>query len=103
MFHKDFDKVLKLVNMKLPVMLTVGAGSGKNFMLEQVSNALNLSFYYTSTITQEYKLTGFIDGGGKFHETEFYKAFTQGGVFMLDEIDEHTKRIDIRPAFEEQR
>lgn len=86
-FHKMFDKVLKLVDMNLPVMLTGGAGAGKNFMLEQVSNALGLDFYYTSTITQEYKLTGFIDGGGKYHETEFYKAFTQGGVFILDEID----------------
>lgn len=87
LFHKEFEKVLKLVNMNLPVMLTGGAGAGKNFMLEQVSDALGLDFYYTSTITQEYKLTGFIDGGGKYHETEFYKAFTQGGVFMLDEID----------------
>ena len=86
-FHKDFEKILKLVNMNLPVMLTGGAGAGKNFMLEQVANALGLDFYYTSTITQEYKLTGFIDGGGNYHETEFYKAFTQGGVFMLDEID----------------
>lgn len=86
-FHKMFEKVLKLVDMNLPVMLTGGAGAGKNFMLEQVANALGLDFYYTSTITQEYKLTGFIDGGGKYHETEFYKAFTQGGVFMLDEID----------------
>ena len=86
-FHKMFDKVLKLVDMNLPVMLTGGAGAGKNFMLEQVANALGLDFYYTSTITQEYKLTGFIDGGGKYHETEFYKAFTQGGIFMLDEID----------------
>lgn len=86
-FHKMFEKVLKLVNMNLPVMLTGGAGAGKNFMLEQVAEAMNMSFYYTSTITQEYKLTGFIDGGGKFHETEFYKAFTQGGIFMLDEID----------------
>lgn len=86
-FHKDFEKVLKLVNLNLPVMLTGGAGAGKNFMLEQVADALNLDFYYTSTITQEYKLTGFIDGNGTYHKTEFYEAFTNGGVFMLDEID----------------
>ena len=86
-FHEQFENILKLVNMELPVMLTGGAGSGKNYMLEQVSEAMELPFYYTSTITQEYKLTGFIDGGGKFHETEFYKAFTGGGIFMLDEID----------------
>jgi MoxR-like ATPase len=24
---------------------------------------------------------------GKYHETEFYRAFTKGGLFMLDEID----------------
>lgn len=86
-FHEKFEDVLKIVDMNLPLMLTGGAGSGKNFMLEQVSQALELDFYYTSTITQEYKLTGFIDGGGTYHETEFYKAFTKGGIFMLDEID----------------
>lgn len=87
LYHEQFENVLKLVKMKLPVMLTGGAGTGKNFMMEQVAEALDLGFYYTSTITQEYKLTGFIDGGGSYHETEFYKAFTEGGVFMLDEID----------------
>lgn len=86
-FHEQFENVLKLVSMNLPVMLTGGAGTGKNYMMEQVAEALNLGFYYTSTITQEYKLTGFIDGGGTYHETEFYKAFTEGGLFMLDEID----------------
>ena len=85
--HNTFPKILKLVTMGLPVMLTGGAGAGKNHMLEQVSKALELDFYYTSTINQEYKLTGFIDGGGTFHETEFYNAFSKGGVFMLDEID----------------
>jgi MoxR-like ATPase len=38
-------------------------------------------------VTQEYKITGFIDAHGNYHETEFYKAFKNGGVFMLDEID----------------
>lgn len=86
-YHKQFENVLKLVDLNIPVMLTGGAGSGKNYLVEQVSKALNLSFYYTSSITQEYKLTGFIDGAGKFHETEFFKAFTSGGIFMLDEVD----------------
>ncbi len=85
--HYMFEDILKLVKIGLPVMLTGGAGAGKNHTLLQISEALGLSFYYTSSITQEYKLTGFIDGAGKFHETEFFKAFTQGGVFMLDEID----------------
>lgn len=46
-----------------------------------------MNFYFTNSVQQEYKLTGFIDAGGVYHETEFYKAFTNGGLFFLDEID----------------
>lgn len=87
--HKIFPKVCKLINMKKPVMLTGPAGTGKNFMVEQIADALDLNFYYSSTITQEYKLTGFIDGNGVYQETELYRAMTDenGGLFFLDEID----------------
>ena len=63
------------------------AGSGKNILAQQVAKALGLDFYYCSTITQEYKLEGFIDAGGVYHETELYRAFKNGGLFMLDEMD----------------
>lgn len=63
------------------------AGTGKNFTLEQISWELGLEFYFTNSVQQEYKLTGFIDAGGTYHETEFYKAFKNGGIFFLDEMD----------------
>lgn len=85
--HEKFDFILNAVNADIPVMLTGGAGAGKNYTLEQVADALDLPFYMSNAVTQEYKLTGFIDAGGRYHETPFYKAFTSGGLFMLDEID----------------
>lgn len=85
--HEKFDKVLNLVNADIPVFLTGGAGTGKNVICKQIAKALDLEFYFTNAVTQEYKLTGFIDANGHFHETQFYKAFTEGGLFMLDEID----------------
>lgn len=85
--HEKFDKVLNLVNADIPVFLTGGAGTGKNVICKQVAKALDLEFYFTNAVTQEYKLTGFIDANGTYHETQFYKAFTEGGLFMLDEID----------------
>lgn len=85
--HEKFDTVLKFVANKEPVFLTGPAGSGKNFLCKQVAKALGLDFYFTNAVTQEYKLTGFTDAMGNFQETQFYKAFTQGGLFMLDEID----------------
>ena len=86
-FHSEFENILKIVDKNIPLMLTGPAGSGKNFTLEQTAKALGLDFYFTNAITQEYKLTGFIDANGTYHETEFFKAFTKGGLFFLDEVD----------------
>lgn len=85
--HDKFETVLKFVANDEPVFLTGPAGSGKNVLCKQVAEALGLKFYFTNAVTQEYKLTGFTDAMGNYQETQFYKAFTQGGLFMLDEID----------------
>ena len=85
--HKKFETVLKFVANDEPVYLTGPAGSGKNVICKQVAETLGLDFYFTNAVTQEYKLTGFTDANGVFHESQFYKAFVNGGLFMLDEMD----------------
>lgn len=85
--HEKFETVLKFVANDEPVFLTGPAGSGKNVICKQVAEALGLNFYFSNAVTQEYKLTGFTDANGTYHATQFYKAFTEGGVFMLDEMD----------------
>lgn len=85
--HEKFGEVLNLVNADIPVFLTGAAGTGKNVLCKQVAEALGLEFYFSNAVTQEYKITGFIDANGTFHETQFYQAFTKGGLFMLDEMD----------------
>ena len=85
--HDKFETVLKFVANDEPVFLTGPAGSGKNVICKQVAEALGLKFYFTNAVTQEYKLTGFTDAMGTYQPTQFYKAFTEGGVFMLDEMD----------------
>ena len=85
--HEQFDTVLQLVGNDIPVFLTGPAGSGKNVICKQVAKALGLKFYFSNAVTQEYKLTGFTDANGRYQPTQFFKAFTEGGIFMLDEID----------------
>lgn len=85
--HEKYQLIKTCIENDIPVYLAGPAGSGKNFTLEQISWELGLDFYFTNSVQQEYKLTGFIDAGGVFHETEFYKAFKNGGIFFLDEID----------------
>lgn len=73
----------------IPVYLAGPAGSGKNHTVEQIADELGWEFYFSNSVQQEYKLTGFIDAGGKYHETEFYKVCTSDKdcVFFLDEMD----------------
>ena len=85
--HEKFEQVLKIINANIPVFMTGGAGTGKNVIAKQVAESLGLEFYFTNAVTQEYKLTGFIDANGTFQETQFFKAFTKGGLFFLDEMD----------------
>ena len=85
--HEMFDLVYSFVANNEPVFLVGPAGSGKNFLCDQVANALNIPFYFSNALTQEYNLTGFTDANGCYHATQFYEAFTKGGLFMLDEMD----------------
>lgn len=85
--HEKFDTIVKFVANNIPVYLTGPAGTGKNVLCKQVAKALGLKFYFTNAVTQEYQLKGFTDALGNYQETQFYKAFKNGGLFMLDEMD----------------
>lgn len=87
--HDKYEEIKTCLECGLPVYLAGPAGSGKNHTVEQVAKELGWNFYFSNSVQQEYKLTGFIDAGGEFHETEFYKACTDENecVFFLDEMD----------------
>jgi len=86
-YHEKFEQILSQVQLDEPIMLIGPAGSGKNVAISQVAEALGKHMYYTNNASNEFKLTGFIDAGGNYRDTEFYKAFKNGGIFFLDEID----------------
>lgn len=87
--HEKYETIKMCLQSNIPVYLAGPAGSGKNHTVEQIAEELGWDFYFSNSVQQEYKLTGFIDAGGKFHETEFYKACTSENpcVFFLDEMD----------------
>lgn len=85
--HKEYELIKTCIRTDIPVYLVGEAGTGKNFTLQAIAEELQMEFYFTNSVQQEYKITGFIDAGGVYHETEFYKAFTHGGLFFLDELD----------------
>ncbi len=85
--HASFEPVAHAIAHDVPVYLYGPAGSGKNVLVEQVALAFGLDFHFMGCVTDEYKLAGFVDAGGTYHPTEFYRAFKNGGIFFLDEFD----------------
>jgi len=87
--HNQFESILNVANERLHIWLTGTAGAGKTQVCEQVSKALNLPFYSLSVCAQttESKLLGYNDANGNFVSTIFFEAYKNGGIFLLDEID----------------
>lgn len=87
--HDKYEEIKCCLQCGIPVYLAGPAGSGKNHTVEQIAKELGWNFYFSNSVQQEYKLTGFIDAGGCFHETEFYKACNDEKecIFFLDEMD----------------
>ena len=86
-FHANFDDICNRIARGSWVYLFGPTGSGKNVMAEQIARALGLEFHYQAHTLDRFELTGFIDANGHYQPTEFYKAYTEGGLFMLDELD----------------
>lgn len=89
--HAIFDEVNAYLNSDDPsdraVYLFGPAGSGKNVICEQLARENGIDFYYTNSVMDATELEGYRDAAGVYHETEFYRAFVNGGLFMLDEAD----------------
>ena len=85
--HERFTDLLTVLAGGESAFLYGPAGSGKNHIVIDVAKELGLPFHYANSVQSVYELAGFIDAGGKYQETEFYRAFSGGGVFMLDEVD----------------
>tara|TARA_B110000495_G_C22976656_1_gene573716 strand:- start:151 stop:1251 length:1101 start_codon:yes stop_codon:yes gene_type:complete len=89
MQHYLFPDLLTLVSCRIHVFLSGPAGSFKTTAAEQVAKALELEYSAISVCGQTgaHSLLGYQDAQGHYVTTEFRKRYEQGGIFLLDEID----------------
>jgi SpoVK/Ycf46/Vps4 family AAA+-type ATPase len=85
--HKNFPLLIQYLSAGVHVWLAGPAGSGKTSAVEAAAKALGLTFYFNGAIDTEYKLSGFVDAQGRIVSTAFRKAYTEGGVYLFDEVD----------------
>jgi hypothetical protein len=81
MIARDFE------GNRLGCMLVGPAATGKSYSGRQAAKALGIPFYFQGTALESYDLVGFVDANGTYHETQFVKAFRDGGAFLADEGD----------------
>lgn len=91
--HAKFVDVLKRVEAKIPVLLVGPAGSGKTHLASQVAEALDLPFSFNSMsegVSESHLLGRMLPdakGVWQYQPSPFVKAYRDGGVHLLDEID----------------
>lgn len=87
--HKELPRLLYLLSKRLHVYLWGPPGGGKSHAAKQAAQALNLEYGYISLNPQtpESRLLGFTDATGIYRDTPFYRAYKEGGVFCIDELD----------------
>jgi cobaltochelatase CobS len=87
--HKNFPLLLVAMKAHIPVWLFGDTGSGKTTAAELAAEALKLPFRLISVCptTTKSELFGYKDANGTYHPTAFREIFENGGVFLIDEID----------------
>lgn len=87
--HKLFPKCLYIVNAGHHLYLWGPPGSGKSHIARQIAEALDRTYGYISLnpMTPDSRLVGFVDANGVIRETDFIRAYRDGGIYCVDEAD----------------
>ncbi|WP_394772195.1 AAA family ATPase [Mucilaginibacter sp.] len=93
--HNMFEEILTVLSADIHIYLYGPAGTGKTQCAENAALALGKKFACVSVCAQSTKsdLLGFIDANGNYIRTLFRDTFENGGVFLIDEIDNGNPNI----------
>lgn len=87
--HAMYGKIAKVIAKRQHVYLVGPAGTGKSTIPAQIAKQLGLEFSAMSCGTTDAKFdyVGYRDGNGVLHSTLFRQRYENGGVMLLDEMD----------------
>lgn len=87
--HFLYPLLAHYVGVRQHVYLWGAPGAGKSYVARQVANALGLEFSFVSVNPQSPAslLLGYMDANGAYRESELFRRWRDGGVFLFDEQD----------------
>lgn len=84
---REFASMVETVRRGFPLYMNGPAGTGKSFTAKKIAEALGLDYYESMQVMFAHDVKGYGDAAGNYQATPFFKAFTKGGIFFLDEVD----------------
>lgn len=95
--HEKFEAAKFWLQHGFAVYLNGPAGSGKTVAAVQMSEIFEggltiISCHGEMTV---YDLTGFTDGNGNYKHTEFFKAWRDGNIILMDEVDKAPGEVNV--------
>ena len=94
--HKQMKELYLLLALGQKVFVSGPAGSGKTTAFKLVAPALghhfgrdDYEFFFKSVcdLTGKHEFEGFINAAGQIVDSDFRKAYIEGHLFLIDEID----------------
>jgi MoxR-like ATPase len=87
--HNYFPRLLDLMTRGESIYIWGPPGTGKTQGAIEAAKALGLDYAVISMspTSPASKLEGFLDAQGRFTNPDFYRLYTKGGVFVVDEMD----------------
>lgn len=87
LLHENHGKLKTCILSGSIPMLVGPAGTGKSTAVMNIAKELGLRFYMANRIQNTFELVGFVNANGNYVTTQFYEAYTKGGLFLFDEVD----------------
>ena len=87
--HKNQDKLINHLNLGNQVYIVGPTGSGKSQGVKLAADKLGKKFYkkLVGNQTTETSILGYMDASGRYVEGIAYKPFVEGGILLIDEVD----------------
>jgi cobaltochelatase CobS len=94
--HPQFAEVLTAITDKTYPYVYGPTGSGKTFATKKMAELLKVPFYrkVMSSQASESALMGYGQGGGQYVEGIANRAYKDGGLLLIDEIDNGNANIN---------
>lgn len=95
--HKNYEAAEFYLADGYSVYLNGPAGSGKTVAVTQLADAFSTELCIISCHGEMtvYDLIGFTDATGTYKATEFYKAWRDGKIILLDEVDKAPGEVNV--------